>query len=71
MKPVTKWLTDPNAENYPFPHQIGEWLRSPAKNIEGTVRSAKYAGTEDGESVWITYYIETDNSEIIQLPPAG
>jgi hypothetical protein len=70
MNSITIWLTDPEADNYPFSHKIGERLRSPAKNIEGIVRNAKCAGTEDGKSVWITYYIEPDNGKIIQLPSA-
>ena len=69
MKSVTEWLTDPDADHDPFPHQIGERLRSPAKNLDGIARKGKYAGTEDGESAWTTYYTETGNGQIIQLPP--
>jgi hypothetical protein len=58
------------AGDYPFPHKIGERLRSPAKNLEGNVSKAKYAGTEGGESAWIAYYIETDTGETIQRPSA-
>jgi hypothetical protein len=71
MESVTKSPTDPDPDNYPFPHQIGERLRSPAKTLEGIVRNAKYADTEGGKSAWFTYYLETDTSEIIQLPSAG
>jgi len=48
MKSVTKWLTDPEADNYPFFHPIGERLKSPAKNLEGIHRNAKYAATPKG-----------------------
>jgi hypothetical protein len=58
------------ADDYPLPHKIGEGLISQAKNLEGIVRNTKYAGTKEGESVWITYYIETDTGEIIQRPSA-
>ena len=79
MNSITKWLTDPDAANYPFPYQIDDRLKSPTKNIQGTVRNAKYAGTEqpgpcwlacylnDG-IFWITYYLETDKGQITQLP---
>ena len=64
MKSVTEWLTDPDADHDPFPHQIGERLRSPAKNLDGIARKGKYAGTEDGESAWTTYYIETERGGV-------
>jgi len=68
MESVTKWLTDPDADKYPFPHNIGERLRSPAKNLEGIVRNPKYSGTKNGDAAWIMYYLVTDTGEIIQLP---
>jgi len=68
MKPLTKWLTDPDADDFPFPHKIGERLRSPAKNIEGIVRNAFYTGFKRVENYWITYYLQTDTGEILQLP---
>ena len=68
MKPLTKWLTDPDADDYPFPHKIGERLRSPDKDLEGIVSNAKYAGAEDGELTWINYYIETDTGENYLAP---
>jgi hypothetical protein len=43
MNSITKWLTDPDAANYPFPYQIGDRLKSPAKNIQGIIKNAKYA----------------------------
>ena len=79
MESVTIFLTDPDAANYPFPYQIGDRLKSPTKNIQGTVRNAKYAGPKqpgpawlayylnDG-IFWITYYLETDKGQITQLP---
>ena len=70
MNSITKWLTDPDAADYPFPYQIGDRLRSPTQNIQGTVRNAKYAGPEYVGPLpyWITYYIETDNGQIAQIP---
>jgi hypothetical protein len=68
MNSITKWLTDPDAADYPFPYQIGDRLRSLTKNIQGTVRNAKYAGPEQPNPSWITYYIETDNGQITQIP---
>jgi hypothetical protein len=43
MKSTTKWLIDPDAAAYPFPDQIGDRLKLSTKNIQGTVRNAKYA----------------------------
>ena len=71
MNLITKWLTDPNAADYPFPYQIGDRLRSTTKNIQGTVRNAKYAVTEQGGPSWVSYYLETDNGEIIKIPQIG
>ena len=68
MESITKWLTYPDAAKYPFPFQIGDRVRSTTKNIQGTVKNAKYAGPEQAGSFWIAYYIETDNGQIIQLP---
>ena len=79
MNSITKWLTAPDAADYPFPYQIGDRLRSTTKNIQGTVRNAKYAGPKQpGPSwlayylnngpFWITYYLETDNGQLAQLP---
>ena len=34
MNSITKWLTDPDAADYPFPYQIGDRLRSTTKNIQ-------------------------------------
>ena len=68
MKTITIWLTDPDADDFPFLHKIGERLRSPAKDLEGIVRNAKYSGTQKGDAVWIMYYLATDTGEIIQLP---
>ena len=42
MNSITKWLTDPCAADSPFPYQIGDRLRSTAKNTQGTVRNTKY-----------------------------
>jgi hypothetical protein len=36
--------------------QIGDWLRSTTKNIQGTVRNAKYADREQDGPFWITYH---------------
>jgi hypothetical protein len=41
MEPATIFLTDPDAADYPFPYQIGDRLKSPAKDIQGTVRKPK------------------------------
>ncbi|MCB2169321.1 MAG: hypothetical protein KQI78_16820 [Deltaproteobacteria bacterium] len=70
MISITKWLTDRDAADYPFPYQIGDRLRSPTKNIQGTVRNAKYAGPEyvGPFPYWITYYLETENGQIVKLP---
>ena len=69
MDSITKWLTYPDATQYPFPFQIGDRVRSTTKNIQGTVKNAKYAGTDqDNGPFWITYYIETDTGQITQLP---
>ena len=68
LKSISKWLTDPDAANYPFPYQIGDRLKSPTKNIQGTVRKAKYAGTEQDGPFCIIYYLETDISQITQIP---
>jgi len=42
MKSTTKWLIDPDAAAYPFPYQIGDRLKLSTKNIQGTVRNAKF-----------------------------
>ena len=68
MKTISKWLTDPDADDYPFPHKIGERLRSPDKDLKGIVRNAKYSGTKKGDAAWIMYYLATDTGEIIQQP---
>ena len=52
MNSITKWLTAPDAADYPFPYQIGDRLRSTTKNIQGTVRNAKYAATEIDGLAW-------------------
>ncbi len=52
MNSITKWLTDPDAADYPFPYQIGDRLRSPTQNIQGTVRNANYAALEQGGPAW-------------------
>mgnify|MGYP000734199838 CR=1 FL=1 len=79
MESVTKFLTDPDAADYPFPYQIGDRLKSSTKKIQGTVRNATYGGPKqpgpawlayylnDG-IFWITYYVETEKGEIAQLP---
>ena len=64
METVTKWLTEADADDYPFPHKIGERLRSPDKYLEGIVRNAKYSGYDKAEPYWITYYLATDSGEI-------
>ena len=68
MNSITKWLTDPDAADYPFPYQIGDRLRSPTQNIQGTVRNAKYAAPYLNGPSWIMYYLETDNGQLAQLP---
>ena len=70
MNSITKWLTAPDAANYPFPYQISDRLKSPTKNIQGTVRNAKYAGPEHVGPLpyWMTYCIETDNGRITKFP---
>ena len=70
MNSITKWLTDPDATNYPFPYQIGDRLKSTTKNIQGTVRNAKYAGPEYVGPLpyWITYYLALNNGEIVIIP---
>ena len=68
METITKWLTDPDADDYPFPHNIGERLRSQDRDLEGIVRNAKYSSTKKGDDARITYYLATDTGEIIQLP---
>ena len=68
MNSITKWLTDPDAADYPFPYKIGDRLRSTTKNIQGTVRNAKYAAHEKYGPAWIMYYLETDNGQLAQLP---
>jgi len=63
-------MTDPDAADYPFPYQIGDRLKSPTKNIQGTVRNAQYAGPKYFGPLpcWITYYLETDNGQITKIP---
>jgi hypothetical protein len=79
MESVKKWLSDPDAAKNPFPYQIGDRLKSPTKNIQGKARNAKYAGPKQPGPDWlayylndgifrITYYLETDNGQITQLP---
>jgi hypothetical protein len=77
MNSITKWLTGPDAANYPFPYQFGDRLKSPTKNIQGTVRNAKYAGPKQPGPAWLTYYLndgiftyylETDNGQITKIP---
>ena len=68
METITKWLTDSDADDYPFPHKINERLRSQEKGLEGIVRNAKYSGTKKGDAAWITYYLATDTGEIIHIP---
>ena len=47
MDSITKWLTDPDTAKYPFTYQIGDRLRSTTKNIQGTVKNAKYTDPKD------------------------
>ena len=68
MNSITKWLTDPDAADYPFPYQIRDRLRSTTRNIQGTVRNAKFSATDQGGPAWIMYYLETDNGKLAQLP---
>ena len=56
MNSITKWLTDPDADDYPFPHKINGRLRSLDKDIEGIVRNAKYSGTQNSDVASITAY---------------
>jgi len=41
MHSITKWLTDPGAEDFPFPYQFGGRLRSTTQSIQGTFRNAQ------------------------------
>ena len=68
MKTITKWLTGLDADDYPFPHKIGEQLRSPEEDLEGIVRNAKYSGYDQVEAYSIIYYLATDTGKILQLP---
>ena len=45
MNSITKWLTDPDAADYPFPYQIDDRLRSTTKNIQRIIRNAKHIVT--------------------------
>ncbi len=47
---------------------MGERLRSKLHGVEGTVVNATYAGIENSEFHFITYYLKTDNGEIVQRP---
>jgi len=58
MNSITKWLTDPDAVNYPLSYQIGARLKSPIKNIQGTVRKTKYAGPTSRGPSWLAYYLK-------------
>lgn len=68
MKSVTIWLSDPDAHKYPFPHQIGERLTSQMNGIEGVVKNAKFAGPEGGGPFSMTYHIQTDSGDTIEIP---
>lgn len=70
MDSTTKWLTNPDAADYPSPYQIGNQLKSPTKNIQGPVRNAKYVGPKSKAApTWITYYLETENGQISTTSP--
>lgn len=47
---------------------MGERLRSKLHGVEGTDVNAIYAGIENSEFHFITYYLETDSGEIIPRP---
>ena len=68
MKPFSIPITSPDATKYDFPYRMGERLRSKLHGFEGIVVNAIYAGLEGSEFHFITYYLETDNGEIIQRP---
>lgn len=68
MKSFSITLIEPDAAQYHFPYRMGERLRSKLHRVEGTVVNATYAGIENSEFHFITYYLETDSEEIIQRP---
>ena len=68
MKPFSIQITSPDAVKYHFPFRMGERLRSKLHGVEGTVVNATYAGIENSEFHFITYYLKTDNGEIVQRP---
>jgi hypothetical protein len=57
MNSITKWLTDQDATDYPFPYQIGDRLKSPIKGIQRTVRNDIYAGPKQPGPFWLAYYL--------------
>jgi len=68
MKSVTVWLSDPDAHKYPFPHKIGERLRSQPDGIEGIVKNAKFTGPDKGGPFSMTYHIQTAGGDVIEVP---
>ena len=68
MKSVTVWLSEKDAYKYPFPHKIGDRVRSQPDGLEGIVKDAKYEGPEDGGPASVIYRIQTDNGLIIDIP---
>jgi hypothetical protein len=70
MTEVTVRLTDQNANaNYPFLHQIGELVKSRVDGREGVVTNATFVGADHpGGAFEITYDIQTDNGDIVQIP---
>ena len=68
MNPFRIQINSPDAVKYHFPYRMGERLRSKLHRVEGTVVNATYAGIENSEFHFVTYYLETDSGEIIQRP---
>jgi hypothetical protein len=63
----------PGRRRLPIPLSNRRSAQITKKNIQGTVKNAKYAGPEYVGSLpcWITYYLENDTMEIIQAPENG
>ena len=68
MKPFRLQINSPDALKYHFPYRMGERLRSKLHGVEGTVVNAIYAGIENSEFHFITYYLEADSGETFQRP---
>jgi len=43
MTCLTKWLTDLDAADHPFPYQIDDRFKSATKKVRGTLRNTKAA----------------------------